>query len=214
MKNLQTILLASSSPRRKHLLNQIANNLNLQVKVFQLNSKINMEKLEIPEKNETPGKYVRRVALKKATTTMKWIIENKKKLHPILTADTTVSFDNKILGKPQSKKEAFKMLKMLSNNSHKVITSVVLVHYPKKQKSSNKPNFIQITQCSTVWIGHFSNNWLKNYIDSEEPMDKSGGYGIQGKGQEIVKKINGSYSGVMGLPLFETLQMLQNLNST
>ena len=63
-----------------------------------------------------------------------------------------------------------------------------------------------------MWFGNLSENWLNNYIESGEPMDKSGGYGIQGKAQEVIKKLNGSYSGVMGLPLFETSEMLQNLD--
>ena len=212
MKTVKTIFLASSSPRRRKLLNQIAGNFNLHVKVLKPNPKINMDELETPYSNEMPQKYVARIALKQAITTTENMIEMGRKYLPILAADTTVSFKDKILAKPKSKKQATKMLKMLSNNSHKVFTSVVLIHHFKEDNRQTKLEFDQITQCSTVWFGNLSENWLNNYIESGEPMDKSGGYGIQGKAQEVIKKLNGSYSGVMGLPLFETSEMLQNLD--
>jgi len=213
MKKINTIFLASSSPRRKDLLKQVANNLNIQLKILRPNPKINMEELEIQNHNETPNKYVRRVAYKKAITAAKWMTgRNRKKNVLILAADTNVSFNNTIVGKPKTKKEAFNMLKMLSNNSHKVTTSVVLIYYPHKKICKNEFEIHQFTQSSTVWLGPISNPWLRNYVESGEPFDKSGGYGIQGKGQEIVRKINGSYSGVMGLPLFETLEALHKLN--
>ena len=88
----------------------------------------------------------------------------------------------------------------------------MLIHHFKEDSRQIKLEFDQITRCSTVWFGNLSENWLNNYIESGEPMDKSGGYGIQGKAQEVIKKLNGSYSGVMGLPLFETSEMLQNLD--
>ena len=211
MKTIKTIFLASSSPRRKKLLIQIADNFNLHVKVLKPNPKINMEKLETPHRSEMPKKYVNRIALKKALTASEYMIERGREHLPMLAADTTVAFKDKILGKPKSKNQAAKMLKMLSNNSHKVFTSVVLVHDFQEDVFQTKLYYYQITQCSTVWLGNFSDGWLNNYIESGEPMDKSGGYGIQGKGQEIIKKLNGSYSGVMGLPLFETSEMLLNL---
>ncbi|OUT99095.1 MAG: septum formation protein Maf [Betaproteobacteria bacterium TMED41] len=208
---IKTIFLASSSPRRKDLLKQISFNLKMQVKILRPYQEINMEKLEIPNYDESPSKYVRRVALKKATTSAEWMLANNKKYHLILAADTTVAFNNKILSKPNTKKEAFNMLRMLSNQSHKVMTSVVIVHNPEKNICQNKPKIYQFCKCSTVWLGHVHEPWLKSYVESGEPMDKSGGYGIQGKGQEIVRKINGSYSGIMGLPLFETLEVLQKI---
>ena len=204
MKTIKKIFLASSSPRRKKLLSQIAGNFNLHVKVLKPNPKINMEELETPYGHEMPRKYVQRIALKKAFTATEYMQERGKKYLPLITADTTVSFKNKILGKPKSKNQAANMLKMLSNNSHKVFTSVVLVYHFEDGAHQKKLEFYQITQCSTVWFGNFSNSWLNRYIKDGEPMDKSGGYGIQGKGQEIIIKINGSYSGIMGLPLFET----------
>ncbi len=212
MKTIGKIFLASSSPRRKKLLSQIASNFNLHVKVLKPNPKINMEELETPLRQEMPRKYVQRIALKKAIAATEYMIERRRKYLPLLTADTTVSFKDKILGKPKSKIQAAKMLKMLSNNSHKVFTSVVLVCHFENDALNKNLDFYQITQCSSVWFGNFSDSWLNHYIESGEPMDKSGGYGIQGKGQEIIKKINGSYSGVMGLPLFETSELLQNLN--
>ena len=212
MKKIDTIYFASSSPRRQYLLKQIISDLNIKVKLLKPNPKTNIEDLETANFNELPGKYVRRIALKKAYSAKNWIIESNKINYPILTADTTVAFGGKILGKPKTKLEAFKMLKMLANESHKVITSVVLMNSSEKKLYKKKDVIYQITLCSTVWIGQISTSWLKNYVESGEPMDKSGGYGIQGKGQEIIKKINGSYSGIIGLPLLETLEILKKLN--
>ena len=100
MKKIKTIFLASSSPRRKMLLKQIASNFKLRIKILKPNPDTNMEKLELPNKNESPGRYVKRIALKKAITAKRWMLESKKKYHSILTADTTVALDNLILGKP------------------------------------------------------------------------------------------------------------------
>ena len=209
-RKIRRIYLASQSPRRKTLLSQIAENLNINIKILKSDTKKNMESLEEPKKNETPLIYTQRVAMRKAIKAMQTLELKKKPVFPILTADTTVSFKNKILGKPRSKQDAFLNLMKLSNGCHKVITSVVLVDLNNNKKIQNKKNIQQFTQVSTVWFGEISSSWLENYVLSGEPMDKSGGYGIQGKGQEIIKKINGSYSGIMGLPLFETNEMLTN----
>ncbi|OUW01526.1 MAG: septum formation protein Maf [Betaproteobacteria bacterium TMED156] len=212
IKKNKKIFLASSSPRRKTLLEQIAHNLGIEVIILQPDPDKNMEEIETPKNNESPTKYVKRIALNKAHAAIDWIKISRKSAHPILTADTTVSFKGKILGKPRDKKDAYSMLKLLSNNSHHVLTSVVVIDYCYEAKKSQiKRNTYQTTNSTTVWFGEISNSWLNRYIKSGEPLDKSGAYGIQGKGQEIIKKINGSYSSVMGLPLFETLGILKKL---
>ena len=134
LKKIRKIYLASQSPRRKALLSQIAENLNIKIKILKPDTKKIMEALEEPKKNEKPLAYTQRVAMNKAIKAMQTIELKKKPVFPILTADTTVSFKNKILGKPISKQDAFLNLMKLSNSCHKVITSVVLVDLNNKKK--------------------------------------------------------------------------------
>ena len=178
------IILASASPRRQQLLNQI--NIRHQIQIVEID--------ESPLQNELPANYVQRLAAEKATTCM-----NKFKSNlPILTADTAVVLGDKIMGKPKSKNDACDMLRELSGNTHQVFTAIALF-------GKNSNSALSITD---VTFRTLSENEILAYWDSGDPLDKAGSYAIQGLGSVFIERINGSFSGVMGLPLFETAQLL------
>jgi septum formation protein len=178
------IILASASPRRRELLNQI------HVRHLVQTAEID----ETPLLNESPQNYVQRLALEKA-------LACQKKFNPtlpILAADTTVVLDNQIMGKPQNKTDAFRMLNQLSGKTHHVFTAIALL--------GNQQNVV--ISATEVTFKKLTENEIFAYWESGEPNDKAGSYAIQGKGSLFIERINGSFSGVMGLPLFETAQLL------
>jgi septum formation protein len=178
------IILASASPRRRELLNQIH--------VRHLVQTADID--ETPFSTESPETYVQRLALEKA-------LACRQKFNPtlpILAADTTVVLGNQIMGKPQNEADAFQMLNQLSGNTHHVFTAIALL--------GNKQNVVMSKTEVTFKI--LSENEIHAYWQSGEPLDKAGSYAIQGKGSLFIERINGSFSGVMGLPLFETAQLL------
>lgn len=181
------IYLASKSPRRKKLLEQ----LNLKFKVFSVecDEKIN--------KNESIVKTVKRLALLK--------LEAAKKKYGdgiIITADTVVVIGNKIIGKPVNKKDAFNILKNLSNKTHKVYTGFTVYN-------AITNNLIIDYDKTLVTFKKISEQEIKDYISTGSPLDKAGAYGIQDDfGAVFVKKINGCYNNVMGLPLFKVYNAL------
>ena len=178
------IVLASASPRRCELLDQIG--------VRYIQSVVDID--ETYQSGESPEKYVVRLALAKARA-----VRQRDKSHlPVLGADTTVVIDNEALGKPQDEIHAKAMLKRLSGVSHQVMTAVALV---SAQEAS-------ITSVTLVRFRPLTDNEISQYWETGEPGDKAGGYAIQGMGAVFVEHIDGSYSGVMGLPLFETARLL------
>ncbi|MSR17031.1 MAG: septum formation inhibitor Maf [Methylococcaceae bacterium] len=182
------IILASASPRRRELLNQI--------NVRHLVQTVDID--ETPFENEQPENYVQRLALEKALACRK---KFNPKL-PILAADTTVVLRDKIMGKPQNEMDAFMMLSQLSGKTHKVFTAIALLGcHQNVVISSTEVTFKTLTE-----------NEIHAYWKSGEPLDKAGSYAIQGKGSIFIERINGSFSGVMGLPLFETAQLLVTEN--
>jgi septum formation protein len=178
------IILASASPRRKELLNQI--NVRHFVQAVDID--------ETPLFNESPSEYVQRLAAEKAVACFQ---KFNPKL-PILAADTTVALNNNIMGKPKDKNEALTMLRQLSGNTHQVFTAIALLGRSQHQA-------LNITE---VTFKSLSEVEMLAYWHSGEPLDKAGGYAIQGVGSLFIERINGSFSGVMGLPLFETAQLL------
>ena len=196
----QLIYLASASPRRHQLLEQIG---------------IIHEVLDIPSppgedepihSGESPLEYVQRTALDKAKRARIWINEQDPSQYdrdrPTLTADTTVALANLVLGKPADRDDAVRILSMLANRDHVVYTAIVLTHRDR-----------QWTDLSTsiVTFGEMTSQDINQYIDTGEPFGKAGAYGIQGFAAKYIKNINGSYTGIMGLPLYETSQLLKNL---
>ena len=183
------LILASQSPRRKELLAQLG---------YQFHS-INADIDEAILDNETPYDYVKRLALAKA----KYVAQDQPNNVAVLGSDTSVVYQNTILGKPENLTESLKMLTMLSNNTHQVLTAVAVAQGQKTQT---------IVVTTDVTFKALSVSEIENYWHTNEPQDKAGSYGIQGIGGQFVTHINGSYSAVVGLPLFETAQLLAQFN--
>jgi septum formation protein len=178
------IVLASASPRRKSLLEQI--NIQAVIRPVDLD--------ETPIAGETPLAYVQRIALEKAIICAS---VSQEKL-PVLAADTAVVHADEIFGKPLNQAEGVRMLKRLSGRTHKVYSAVCLLGKAQRVAVSiTKVTFRPITEQEIFC-----------YWQTGEPADKAGGYAIQGMAAAFIKTITGSYSGVMGLPLFETADLL------
>ena len=179
------LLLASQSPRRTELLKQIG------IPFSQYPVDIDETVLS----HETPEQYVRRMAQEKSSLGYKRA--GAKKL--VLGMDTIVVIEGNILGKPKDKTDAERMLNLLSDNTHQVLTAVTITHY-QQQKT--------IVVATDVCFGPLSKEQIAWYWKTGEPQDKAGSYGIQGLGGQFVKYINGSYSAVVGLPLYQTRMLL------
>ncbi len=182
------LFLASTSPRRKVLLTQ----LGVEFGVIDVN--INENHLL----NEPPEKYVERLALDKANEGLVKASQYSK-APVVVGADTIVVADQDILGKPESQTHAVAMLRKLSGRSHVVLTSVALV---SKSKQSVRVSESVVSMC------HITSREAAAYWATGEPVDKAGGYAIQGLASVYISYLSGSYSGVMGLPLFETNELL------
>jgi septum formation protein len=193
----QKIYLASKSPRRRELLRQIGVEFELLLLRDQTPRGPEVNEIVLPGERATD--YVARVTLEKAAFAQKTMFWRKLPIRPILAADTTVVLDDKILGKPGSPAEAVEMLKSLSGRTHQVLTNVVVQHGEA---------IWQTTQSSDVVFGTLSDEMIDAYCATSEPYDKAGGYAIQGMAALFIQEIAGSYSGIMGLPLFETTQLL------
>ncbi len=186
------IILASASPRRKELLAQI--NVTVLIHPVDLD--------ETPLPNEQPLAYVQRIASEKsalcaATLNTKSAAILNSDL-PVLAADTAVVIDNRILGKPKDQKDGITMLSLLSGRTHQVYTALSL-------RGTQHWQAVSITD---VTFRNLTEVEILAYWNTGEPSDKAGGYAIQGQASLFVASINGSYSGVMGLPLFETAELL------
>ena len=180
------IYLASASPRRCELLQQIG------IQFEQFICDLDESVLE----NETPSDYVQRLALAKASTAYERLNQPNC---PVLGADTTVVIDDQILAKPINREDSIAMLERLSNREHQVLSAVALVLGEQKAVR---------LQTSQVQFRALSRDQMERYWESGEPADKAGSYGIQGLGAAFVRQLQGSHSGVMGLPLFETIELL------
>ena len=211
------IYLASQSPRRQELLTQLG------VRFIPLlaSSDENVEALEIPLSDETADQYVERVTqVKIRAAQLRWQnrVSQGENLPwaPILCADTTVSLGSgdtdksqhtnlltvaEIIGKPQDAHDAERILEMLSGKEHRVLTAVCVLVAPDQAASC-------LIQTSQVRFAKLDKAIIQAYIVSGEPLGKAGAYGIQGLGGALIESIAGSYSGIMGLPLYETAQLL------
>ena len=186
----QTIYLASRSPRRAELLQQIGLNFTV------LPSDID----ETPLLNELSHEYVVRLAAEKAQACFAKLQLDQANLYPVLAADTTVSVDGRILGKPQDDDDAFQMLSSLAGRWHEVHTGIAVATI------SGVKTAISTTR---VEMPKLSDKKILAYVATGEPRDKAGAYGIQGLASTMIKRIEGSYSGVMGLPIYETAMLLE-----
>lgn len=175
------IILASASERRQELLKRLISDFDV------ITSDFDENKVDF---RGSIDEYVKEIALGKAMDVRKRVSENSI----IISADTVVALDNKILGKPKDEKEAFKMLKSLQGRTHFVYSGVVVIN--------NKDNIvIQKSQATKVKFSNMSDEEIFQYINTKEPMDKAGAYGIQGIGGVFVEGIEGCYYNVVGLPL-------------
>ena len=201
------IYLASQSPRRQELLKQIG----VRFEMLAPDPSEDSESIEIPLPNEKARAYVERVTIAKSMAALARWKKQSLPWAPILCADTTVSLPNnpagEILGKPIDAADAARILTMLNGQTHEVLTAVALTISP-----IDKP--ICIVQVSEVQFANLSTDQINTYIASGEPFGKAGAYGIQGLGGTLIPSIQGSYSGIMGLPLFETTQLLDRAQVT
>ena len=187
------IYLASKSPRRRELLRQIGIDFELLLNDKEVDEQV------LPD--EKPAAYVARVTRDKLMSARQTMLYRQLPMRPILAADTTVIVDDLILGKPADMKEAIEMIRRLSGRTHQVLTSIAVAF---------QEQMWQTTQYSDVVFEALSDDTIRAYCATQEPYDKAGGYGIQGLASVFIKDIAGSHSGIMGLPLFETAQLLQN----
>ena len=200
------LYLASRSPRRLQILKEICKELGIVVRKFNEKNLKGMEHLEKIKNRESPTKYVTRVAMDKAIFSAYQFLKRTKEIKPIICGDTIVGLGDKIFLKPRSKSNVVEMLTQLSNQQHKVITSVVLA-IPNPDQN-NSYIFHQINSSTSVWFSKIPRSWIIEYSKTQEPIDKSGSYGIQGRASMFIKKISGSYSSVVGLPIDKTYQLL------
>ena len=194
----QKIYLASKSPRRRELLRQIG--VEFELLLLRDHTPRGPEVTEIVLPNERAEDYVARVTLEKAAFAQKTMWWRKLPVRPILAADTSVVLDGRILGKPANEAEAIEMMRALSGRTHQVLTHVAII---------NNEQTLQVTQRSDVAFTKLSDEVIRAYCATTEPYDKAGGYGIQGQAALFIQDIAGSYSGIMGLPLYETGKLLE-----
>lgn len=189
---MKELILASQSPRRKMLLEQIG------VPFTVLCSDVD----EDVHGEVEPGEYVQILAARKAEHTARKLDEGRSAV--VLAADTIVVAEGKILGKPRDRNEAFEMLKLLDNKWHWVMTGITAIDVRTGERLTD-------VEKTGVKVRSLSTEAIWNYIDSGEPFDKAGAYGIQGLGALLVEKLDGCYFNVVGLPLYRVSVMLGRL---
>jgi septum formation protein len=195
------VWLASQSPRRQELLRQIG----VRFELLAPGPDEDAEALEAFRVGESPTQYVERVVLAKAAAASERLVRRHGEAAPhaaapILVADTTVAIGGRMLGKPADDGEARIMLEALSGRSHRVLTAVAVVRAGRLEHTIS---------VSRVRFERLSPAVIEAYVASKEPFGKAGGYGIQGMAAAFIRRIEGSYSGIMGLPLHETAKLLK-----
>jgi septum formation protein len=183
------IYLASASPRRQELLRQLG------IAFEAMPSHLH----EARAPGESPEQYVARVALDKARHVAGQLRERGLPAHPVLGADTEVVLEGEILGKPKDRDHGLAMLKRLAGRTHEVLTGIAVLHQGREHAALSR---------SRVTFAPLDEAEIRRYWDSGEPADKAGGYAVQGKAAAFIARIEGSYSGIMGLPLYELAQAL------
>lgn len=193
------IYLASQSPRRRELLKQIG--ISFRTLLLRDDPRRIPDVDETPHPDESPVDYVQRVCRAKGDAAWEALHHRNLPRHPVLSADTTVTLDNKIIGKPRDHSEAADTLRLLSGRTHQVLSAVAI--------TSGERTELRLST-TAVTFGTLSEERIHRYLLSSESHDKAGAYGIQGLAGAFVQRIEGSYSGVMGLPLYETTELLHS----
>lgn len=191
------IYLASRSARRRDILKQMGVSFEMLLLREGAGRDADFDETAIP--NEDPIRYASRIAKLKAEAGWTRLEQRRLLRYPVLAADTTVALGNGILGKPAGREEAVAMLKQLSGNNH-FVHSAVAVKYNDR--------FEEALSTTEVRIRELEDDEIRRYVATGEPFDKAGAYGIQGRGSVFIEHITGSYSGVVGLPIFDTARLL------
>lgn len=193
------IYLASRSPRRRELLAQVG--VRFDLLLFRLPPRDDAEVSEDWQPGEAPEAYVQRVARAKAEFGADLITRRAIVARPVLAADTTLDLDGDIIGKPRDEADAIAILTRLSGRSHRVLTAIAIAQGERIEHRLS---------VSTVRFRPVGADEIKRYVQSGEPMDKAGAYGIQGRAALFIEEIHGSHSGIVGLPLCETALLLRD----
>lgn len=195
------VYLASRSPRRRELLRQIG--VTFELLLLREDPRRGVDVDETPLNAEAPSDYVLRIARSKAQVAARQIVQRGLPLHPVLAADTTVVLENAIIGKPDSAQHAAQILSALAGREHQVMTAVAVGMRDRVESALS---------ISSVEFRRLSEAQIQRYIASGEPFGKAGAYAIQGRAAAFVGRIAGSYSGIMGLPLAETAELLSKFD--
>ena len=191
------IYLASRSPRRRELLAQI--DVRFHLLLFREQPRRPPDVDETPLEGEAADGYVQRLARLKAEVAWQRMLQRRLAPAPVLAADTTVTHAGRILGKPANRADAEAMLAALSGTTHEVLTAVAFKDGDRLESALSR---------SAVTFKRLSGDEIREYVASGECDDKAGAYGVQGRAAKFVMELRGSYSGVMGLPLYETAELL------
>ena len=194
------IYLASRSPRRRDLLTQIG--VRFHLLLFRERAGADAEVGEEVLPGEAPDRYVERLAKAKAQAGWQRMLQRNLPQAPVLAADTTVALDGRIFGKPADRRDAAAMLGALSGRSHEVLTAVAIQHADGLDGALSR---------SEVRFKDLAEAEVREYVATGEADDKAGAYAIQGRAGRFVVELRGSYSGVVGLPLYETAQLLERI---
>ena len=192
------IYLASQSPRRRQLLEQ----LGVRHELLLPSEDEDAESIEAVIGNEAPAAYVQRVTALKLDEALARCKHRGLKAAPILCSDTTVALNRRIYGKPVDAAHAQRMLRELSGKTHRVLTAVTIGTARKR---------VQVLSESRVTFSVMTPSQIRAYVGSGEPLGKAGAYAVQGRAAAYISHISGSYSGIMGLPVFETAQLLHSM---
>jgi septum formation protein len=196
------IYLASRSPRRRELLQQIGAPYEMLLLREHLARGVDLDESVHP--GESPDDYVRRICEAKAEAGWRRVVERRLRQKPVLADDTTVCVDAQILAKPADRADAARMLGLLSGREHRVLTAVAL--------QSESKRLIAVSE-SVVQFRELTGDEIAEYVETGEPTGKAGAYAIQGRAAAFISTLRGSYTGVMGLPLYETAQLLGRIGT-
>ena len=195
---MTNIYLASRSPRRRELLKQVA--VTFEIVLLREDLKRGADVDESPLANEQPDVYALRVACAKAELAARYMGRRSLPGRPVLAADTTVVCERRIIGKPADREDAVRILTSLAGRQHEVITAVALATPDRLEKA---------VSVSRVWFRPLGEDEIRRYVATGEPLDKAGAYAVQGRAAAFITRIEGSFSGIMGLPLAETAELLR-----